>query len=720
MSFCEVIVNFDVNDFEILKSKIPLENTEFFTNDLLTLEKMSELGQKTSLIANYFGILTPDGDAISDESIRRLKFFEDALDNNESQRTSMVVGLRYLNLQSLLNLERMRKILLTKKNVVFLFRNVSFYYFAIPDIAKETNHQNRFGVCEISHSQLVTLDFESRTSFFRVLKNSFETDRKDYASDTDSFALRMSKIQLKAKDAEHGFFLINNETDFYLKPIYPILNKLNEQSQNFVAFTFDDRTHKQLSEKRFQATNLLDYYEKAYHKKFDLSEFISFFVNIIPIKNKRRKSEARRIRFNRFLRRRIAVTKSQSLRLYEKRLYKIGFIRKFVTRPKIKSRLVEFFELDEEVGGFGSIRLNLGSTVAFDFERFPKSDAKLVLDFLTDVEQLKSDDSVLKSYFKLFRDRNIISYLTRIIITSGIIESIFSKFNFKSVFVAADASPLNNVVCAVCKSHNIPTFSIPQLFLKIPKFAPILPTASKIIVSGERVKNEFTRLGMDKDRIVVTGSPRYDYIGQHLKQKKEIKSKDSSSKKLIIVAMSRWHEGDEKWISQLIHFCNDNSLDILIKIHPMYKFSTNYDFSEIMIKKIRKQCSGLEYKISYDADLTKLLTQAELIITEYSIVAIEAAFSEIPILIADFNIEKDSDYSKAYREEGIALYSTTIEQLCGNIEKILHDVETKTRLLEAIRRFNYEFNHLNDGLAAQRVVDLLIDSKTQVSLNKHN
>ncbi len=184
--------------------------------------------------------------------------------------------------------------------------------------------------------------------------------------------------------------------------------------------------------------------------------------------------------------------------------------------------------------------------------------------------------------------------------------------------------------------------------------------------------------------------------------------------------MSRWHESDDKWMSQLIHFCNNNSLDILIKIHPMYKFSTNYEFSQEMVKKISRNCSNLNYTISYDADLALLLSKAELIITEYSIVAIEAAFSEVPIIIVDFNEEKDSEYSKAYREEGIALYSTTIEQLCGNIEKILHDVETKTGLLEAIRRFNYEFNHLNDGSATQRVVDLLIDSKTEVSLNKHN
>jgi len=174
--------------------------------------------------------------------------------------------------------------------------------------------------------------------------------------------------------------------------------------------------------------------------------------------------------------------------------------------------------------------------------------------------------------------------------------------------------------------------------------------------------------------------------------------------------MSRWHKKDPEWMSQLIRFCNENSLDILIKIHPMYKFSSNKDFSKEMVRQIKQNCSGLEYSISYDADLTKILPKASVLITEYSIVAVEAAFNEVPVIIASFFRDKDNEYSLAYKNEGIAIHATNVTELFDCIKKVLYNDDAKKTVNAAIKKFNYEFNYLHDGNATKRICALLTEA----------
>jgi len=559
MKSCEVIVNFDVDNFDIIKSKLGVKDVTFLTNDLMILDKGKELGLDIELLGTYFGFFTPEDDSINNISIDRLNFLENNLNDGTLERASLVYGLRYVNLLNLSNLERIRKILEIKENVVFLFHNFAFYYQAILDIAKITGHKTRYNISVISNSEITPLDPSERWYRFETLKKRLRTKVKEKRQ--DSFTLRLSKIKLKQKNSKIGFFLINNDTDFYLKPIYPIIKKLNNDHLSSVSFTFDERTASQMSEKKFKSTSLRDYFLQAvFPYSISLKDQFKY---IFGEQEKRLSSSATAYyyahlqkyqvvqklvytlkpksifakKFSKIgklfivpivvfdliliqLTKRYILAKWAALRFYVRNLEKYQFIRNIVTKPSIKSILVnDLTGLEEEI-----------PFLDFRTDSIPSLEINKILKFVSEAKMIKSDDIIIRYYLKYFHDNYVVNLLVKLLIIHAVIDNILKNIPFQSLMIAADSPPFNNVVCNIANNNKIPTYSIPQVFIKFPKISIMLPNASKILVSGERVKNEFVRFGMKEEKIIVTGNPRYDYMGQH---PKEFKQKDVKSSKKI-------------------------------------------------------------------------------------------------------------------------------------------------------------------------------------------
>jgi CDP-glycerol glycerophosphotransferase (TagB/SpsB family) len=127
----------------------------------------------------------------------------------------------------------------------------------------------------------------------------------------------------------------------------------------------------------------------------------------------------------------------------------------------------------------------------------------------------------------------------------------------------------------------------------------------------------------------------------------------------------------------------------------------------MMIQKIREKCTGLKYEIKIDADLHTLLSQASVLITEFSWMGFEGSLFDVPLIVTNFQGKNYSDYALLYHKEGIALYATTLTELFDCLNKILNDDQTQEKLREARKKLNYDFNYLNDGKAAERVFKIL-------------
>jgi len=140
----------------------------------------------------------------------------------------------------------------------------------------------------------------------------------------------------------------------------------------------------------------------------------------------------------------------------------------------------------------------------------------------------------------------------------------------------------------------------------------------------------------------------------------------------------------------------------------MYK--RNSDKDTIKLKKIRSECEQEKFLITYDVDVTVLLSAADLVITDYSNVGMEAIYLGKPLIAVKFAKEAfDYDANMHYQDYGASLYFNDYSKLEeGIIEIFQSDIHVKS--LEAGRqKFIERFNFKNDYNASERILNCILN-----------
>jgi hypothetical protein len=292
-----------------------------------------------------------------------------------------------------------------------------------------------------------------------------------------------------------------------------------------------------------------------------------------------------------------------------------------------------------------------------------------------------------------------------------IVEHILKKFSIKSSVALADGEILENISLQISKKNKIKNFSL--LPVIVPPHAILTDWfhAEKIFVSGNDGVNSLINLGYDKNRLIITGNPLYDYtknIDQN-KSKSILKNqfKIDDSKKLIVIGTGEYHKNDEIWMSKLIKFCNQNNFEIIIKMHPKWKGRNE----GLNLSKIRKECEQEKFLISYDINIRTVLSAADLLITDYSNIGLEAICLDKPVITINFIKENLNDIVK-YHDFGAALYFENYQEFEKSILEILNENSHKKTLEIGRQKFIEEFNFANDGNASKRIFDFLTTDKT--------
>jgi len=283
--------------------------------------------------------------------------------------------------------------------------------------------------------------------------------------------------------------------------------------------------------------------------------------------------------------------------------------------------------------------------------------------------------------------------------------------NLKSILEGGTNEMLENISMAVAKKFNATSFTIVQSPIPAyPQFADWLK-ADKIFLEGSQGVKVLKLLGYDEERLTVVGGTRYDRFkkidSNKSKEILERKNNIDSKMKLIVIAMSRWHENDENWISNFINFCNKNNFQVIVKIHPVYKISSQ-DLNESKIKVIKQKCKNLKYLVTQDLDLDILLSSADIVITDWSLVGLEAILLEKPLLQVKFTKEEIQKESRYY-DSGASLFIENYEILEKKILEILIEKKYLKDLKLGREIVAEKCNFRNDGNAAQRVFEHLIN-----------
>ncbi len=329
----------------------------------------------------------------------------------------------------------------------------------------------------------------------------------------------------------------------------------------------------------------------------------------------------------------------------------------------------------------------------------------------------KIEQSAIKNNLSLLYLKQLSGYFfseaCRSVAISLIAEHIIKQTRLKSVVIAADGQMFGNAVIAACRKYGIPSFFVPSTIINANPLHAEWIRSDKICIYGLQGLDVLTDLGYKKENIILTGSPKYDYLKKfdQQKSKEELERlyQIDSKKKLVVIGMARWHHDDELWMSDFIRFCNRNNLEIVIKIHPMYKADLHEE-SQYKIGKIEEVCRGFKYRITYDIDLYTLLSAADLTITDYSNVGAESVILEKPLLTVNF-VKESLDNEQRYHETGAAIYFEDYNEFEKTAFEILMEGKHVEDLRKGRKHMNDMYNYFNDGNAAERVVNLILGTE---------
>lgn len=156
-------------------------------------------------------------------------------------------------------IEKIRHILNSKQNYVFVFLNYSFMLYLIKPLAKELGYDinNSSSINQITNKGIeLILPKPEKISWKKkllILKNKiFQKNKKNIS---DSIINKLKKIKGKNK---LSLFVVTPSSKYVLKSIYSVLKIFSKESQPHLIITFDYTTAKALEKEGFDLLNLYD------------------------------------------------------------------------------------------------------------------------------------------------------------------------------------------------------------------------------------------------------------------------------------------------------------------------------------------------------------------------------------------------------------------------------------------------------------------------------
>ncbi len=291
--------------------------------------------------------------------------------------------------------------------------------------------------------------------------------------------------------------------------------------------------------------------------------------------------------------------------------------------------------------------------------------------------------------------------------------------NLACVVLAHDSWPLSKLFALTARQRDIPSLvvqhgvTLDKPYYRI-AYTPL--TAEYLAVWGEDSKRYWIAEGVEPERIFVTGSPIFDHVGD-LKGKYDREKVCQEygidpNKKFVLYATQNFPDEKKRrvFIAFLYALRSLPNVQLVVKLHPARKETV--EFYETILAQERID-DPKDLFIFKTAELYSLLATCDVLATVHSTVHVEAAFLGKDIIIT--NLEGDADLSIV--THGAALSARTPDELKDALHKVLYDTETKRALEEKRKHFIAAYAYRDDGLAAQRIVDL-IHNLTNGTLNK--
>lgn len=297
-------------------------------------------------------------------------------------------------------------------------------------------------------------------------------------------------------------------------------------------------------------------------------------------------------------------------------------------------------------------------------------------------------------------------FMNNILITIINLDAIFNLFkmlNISLVVTSSDYLYWGRLITLVAKRLNIPSLTLQHGILSADFKEPYI-VSTKIAVWGNNSKEWFIKRGVNHERVILTGPPRFD---QHelvsLYTKEELCKKYNLDIRKLLVMLAISPHGNKK-IEEMIRIVKiaakdfEKKMQLILKLHPSVsrKFINSYFFEvDILVLKMEEP-------------LYNLLNSIDTVIMYSSTIGLEALILGKNVIYLDiFDEECKIDLVK----EKIAISVKNASQLRKTLEYLFEGKVIIENFKE--KRLNYLQNniYLRDGNATQRIVELINQMK---------
>jgi len=491
-----------------------------------------------------------------------------------------------------------------------------------------------------------------------------------------------------------------------------------EQNKNLVII-FQNKTHslfllnKLASEKGYE----IDDKTRIHQIKNDKIELISSFKETIPIKKKiflKINSKSRNDILN-------SITKKIQIYKNQKQLTVICLTpsTKYVLKP-IFSVINEFQKNNSAycVITFDHAMGNDLKSENFDLLNFSRE--SLLLSSI--IQNSSVGSKLMEKIIKIAQEKKLdaiifgnsinhkILLMYRLLAILEISNLILTEMNASSSIIAFDGNSVGNTIALVSKKNQIPSFSIRSLYVAPNPILKLFFNADYICVYGTHAKQSLLKLGFPSERIIITGNVMYDYISgiDRLQSRNKINELCNleSKQPLIVIGCGRWYPEDQIWMTKFIKFCNYNKINLIIKVHPIY-LTTNSEMHESMIQKIKDGCPNEKYSIELEISPSILLPAADLVITDYTTLGIEANLLGSPWITINFQNDDEQFLSQIFD------FTDSIHILRYNdLERSSYEIIKEKKHLEFFtnhqNKLKAKFNDPVKNLAAESVFSTIM------------
>ena len=241
----------------------------------------------------------------------------------------------------------------------------------------------------------------------------------------------------------------------------------------------------------------------------------------------------------------------------------------------------------------------------------------------------------------------------------------------------------------------------------------LFPIPDKMCVWSERAKQNLTEIAKFPLSVpIITGDPKTDLLPEAIKffdyEKIMGKLGIPKGKKIIMFATENLPSIDERSIIVKNVF---DAIKALPDCHMIVKMHPN-ETDVLFYERAANEAKFQNYSIIRDFSLYELLYISNLVILSYSTVAVEAMRMKKPVISLDL-MHLHSNVSFIKNRKAIVISNSS--DLLSAIEMCLANTDKVKEIVEKGKIFAEQELGVMDGKAAERIVKLILDLKSEKS-----